>query len=1070
MSVKVFGVEIQLQDNASLLTPDTAIGLYNRTSNLSGNAASGQKDVAVVAGSTFRAGDKVTIRDGSASEVNVIASISTNTLTMVTNLANTYTTAASARVDANSVFRWIQNAAAGVTGWVAGMILEDGLSPYSRGADYREGGGLSFPGSCGVSLKNTSLFWDDLADLGISLNSMEFRLYEFVDAVATLKWRGYVEQPKFDSTKYDITAQGGERNRRNTALAKETNSDEYPGTEEVVTVPATLGKFLFENKSLANIIRISKSENYWANNDLTSAIEIIGESRYIGLTAFKVNADYGSINYIQLKICDAYSMVSYALLNSTLTGKYIKVIYGTGQGQIRKIASIAQDVEGSYTNPSIGCIGIYVTDFFEDILDTTSWVKIVTVENDNAVDSWPCYSFLDSQGGLLSKNCFPYMINDAGKYNPFSQYLFPITQDSNNNKIAYDYKQITDTFDGSDDFIIFPIVSPSYVFEASEFDSVNPYWHKIANGHFIYSSDMVNNINESHEDTNSIENVVDKIYSSYFEMFDQYVVGGIVSTVSITNAISFKLPDISGIDFDDAYLMIRFRFDTHSIAGPDYDPQPFYTGMVHNIYLYINKYYGPGSPDVTISKSLLKTTPPTYFGITDFNNVRDDYLDPSIDEKNYYFFRETDTRDEAPSGVTNDITGYIKIPMELVSNSDLASMIENCILRFDTVFPGVGTVGLVARVTIDLKIYEAAIVLKKSVDIPEKFYTPYFGRIYNDTWAVRKTAASPMENPVDFLEHSARLQNWSENSPPPSAGWGYGYAAGALVKTTGTGSFDAADLQGLKTLSLCEQIQDYDRSYTDKVKDAICKAFFMGSYIDENGYECVRLLDQNATAEYAITMSDITDRKRIKITEAPADRIYPSMYVKYQKDFATGERQKIIRFKNTDAATFSESYVEAPAGVFSGAEAEYYWGLCKALWNKSRQTNEPPTDLTEPDFLNGVNADNAAKAYITKMIEWMGAAEIELPVHYEKANNWKEGTVFTVNFAHQTAGATITCILEDIEVDTTAPYECRLKALLFISGVALEYNIQNVMGAFGTDSDWQNTYSPQAAADTYQNV
>jgi len=58
-----------------------------------GDAASGQKIVDVVDGSTFSAGDIVRIYDDLASEYNKIASISTNQLTMVTNLANSYTTA-----------------------------------------------------------------------------------------------------------------------------------------------------------------------------------------------------------------------------------------------------------------------------------------------------------------------------------------------------------------------------------------------------------------------------------------------------------------------------------------------------------------------------------------------------------------------------------------------------------------------------------------------------------------------------------------------------------------------------------------------------------------------------------------------------------------------------------------------------------------------------------------------------------------------------------------------------------------------------------------------------------------
>ena len=65
---------------------------------LTSDAAAGQKNVAVANGGSFQVGQHVCIRDTAAYEVNVIASISDNTLTMETTLANTYTVAMSGRV------------------------------------------------------------------------------------------------------------------------------------------------------------------------------------------------------------------------------------------------------------------------------------------------------------------------------------------------------------------------------------------------------------------------------------------------------------------------------------------------------------------------------------------------------------------------------------------------------------------------------------------------------------------------------------------------------------------------------------------------------------------------------------------------------------------------------------------------------------------------------------------------------------------------------------------------------------------------------------------------------------
>jgi len=68
------------------------------TSNLTSDAAQGQKDCAVVDGSKFQVKDLVVIEDSSNWETNIIASIVSNTLTMVNNLQHTYYVAAGGKV------------------------------------------------------------------------------------------------------------------------------------------------------------------------------------------------------------------------------------------------------------------------------------------------------------------------------------------------------------------------------------------------------------------------------------------------------------------------------------------------------------------------------------------------------------------------------------------------------------------------------------------------------------------------------------------------------------------------------------------------------------------------------------------------------------------------------------------------------------------------------------------------------------------------------------------------------------------------------------------------------------
>lgn len=63
-------------------------------SELSSNASSGQKQVVVKNGSAFAASETIVIKDDNNEETGTISSISTNTLTMQSNLTNSYTTSA----------------------------------------------------------------------------------------------------------------------------------------------------------------------------------------------------------------------------------------------------------------------------------------------------------------------------------------------------------------------------------------------------------------------------------------------------------------------------------------------------------------------------------------------------------------------------------------------------------------------------------------------------------------------------------------------------------------------------------------------------------------------------------------------------------------------------------------------------------------------------------------------------------------------------------------------------------------------------------------------------------------
>ena len=81
------------------------------SSLLTGNASSAQKDVVVSDATVFAANDYVILIDNNGREVCKIASKASNTLTMESNLVNSYTTAASAKV-AHAAYLYYNNSSA----------------------------------------------------------------------------------------------------------------------------------------------------------------------------------------------------------------------------------------------------------------------------------------------------------------------------------------------------------------------------------------------------------------------------------------------------------------------------------------------------------------------------------------------------------------------------------------------------------------------------------------------------------------------------------------------------------------------------------------------------------------------------------------------------------------------------------------------------------------------------------------------------------------------------------------------------------------------------------------------
>jgi len=224
----------------------------------------------------------------------------------------------------------------------------------------------------------------------------------------------------------------------------------------------------------------------------------------------------------------------------------------------------------------------------------------------------------------------------------------------------------------------------------------------------------------------------------------------------------------------------------------------------------------------------------------------------------------------------------------------------------------------------------------------------------------------------------------------------------------------------------------------------------------------VRNLLSDVAPTDVITLADITDRTKIRFTERSPAEIYPEPIVRYKKNFASGEYEDIIRVTNASALTYSTGYVE---GVESETQAEAIWDRCNTMWQRTKETNKPPKDLTDRIWFNNPNtADTMAREYIENWITWMSRNTVTFPAHFNVVGSWEETHPFYLQLPHQTNNVQILCNLIKITIDPNPSYECIVEAIIE-GDIPEEFYIKDTWINFGDNRDWKDTYTLQGGND-----
>jgi len=1076
----VFGVKIYLTDHADPVTANSNIGLYNVNSDMAANANSGQKDVTVDDGTEFEAGQVVTVKDDNASETAYINSIAGNVLTMYANLTNSYTTAANGIVNGNSVFGWIQNDISGLSGnWKSGMLVKDGIKKWTRGIDLKRGGNTAQSYSSGCSIKNTSLFWYTIEDLEIFINGLRSEIYEFQDTTPTRVYSGKCEKPTWDTTKYNINFKGFHASRI-TNITKKINIPDYPEASGDLLdkpIPATYGEIrpvFDENDNVAyngyvKFVRTADKIETFEIGDVNTVGDYELRGDPTPLQTFPVVGNDGESPSKVYKMKIGLTGVQWYLGGTTLLTSgsypldffedyYIHVVEGEQDDKYRKISDAYVDIDDDPT-----LIVATVNDYFERNLagnslataEDNSWVTLDDINRDYQVDTWPCKGYISNIGVTLSSNAELYAY-DSSRSSKFDvsgeeetiktnvdetplqflrlpEYAYEDSGNGDNNILNIDVKLFDGTPDQMNSFLILPVENPTLSIEANSL-----FWAKwgIGAASYVKKSDgLYGDPFASYTITpvGNLSSTIDKEYNTSYQTT-------VASSDTWAFAILCNLPSFpKNFQFDNMYFGLRVISNITRTPG------------IPSVYYDVKWRRFIGTSDTVLSHGAAPVSP----GVSTVENIADQHYLTNPNTSNLGLY----SNGQFIVSV-NDIRyyGYYNSTFLGIDNEKLYNSIQELLVSFR---PGGN------NETHIYNIYELAVIFRKSISIKKALYSPFLGRIFNDTWETRKTSTDLIESPKDLLEHLDRLQYY-DDSPPPANGWGLGYAIGAKIKTgaTANGSFDNTDDGNLIVLSgykAANQPQKFEECYTDKLKKSLCRNFHLASWVDKNGYECVkRIVNAETSPSDTVTLSDIIDRKRISVDVRPPMDIYPEPFIRYRKNFANGEYESIIRIINVDQESYQAGYVE---GIEDSTEAEVLWGKCQTLFKKTKNLNKPPSDLTDSQWFNGTDAYERAKEYLENWINWMYNPTCKINVHYNKAGQWEEAHRFILQLPHQTNNVQIECILTKITIDPNSPYICDVEAIMLAEDIPEEYYIKDTWTNFGDDNDWKDTYTIQGGDD-----
>lgn len=922
----------------------------------------------------------------------------------------------------NSEFRWCQNEIAGLsTTWKYGMIVAGGIERFSVEINLYNGGNTSVPGKGAVKINNLNKFWETVEALEINFRGLKCEIWILGTGDYQERLRTYFcKEPTWNNTIYEISFEGQQKVRVANIMQVITEKDYQNASSDTIgnSVPVSFGKLLplqgNENKLLrSTMAKFIRTDDAIVEKFFTDAYLTGSNFTNTFIFPFEEEVSPSANLHREFKFWYRNDTVS-SIYSIYPEDTYMKVVDGGGSGQVRKVERIYITTNGSFN--------VTITDFLNEDLNNTddrSWIQLVKIHRKYSSDHFPCKSFIDSNDNDLVNAAEIYTYTEEDSLQRIAPYGYDFIGVNNaNNSVKIDPKFFDNgNIDTQNSYLILPVQNfcvptVQYLTEWTNEEEPNSWAtsEKIQDALYTYATSSGADSYSKISVNNNFEYITDKDSTTYAEqeVDGQENAGGDGHHV----IYYFDLPELpSGFTFSKCYIGIKanVEFDENEEAPEE--------NFIHNFRIMLRRFkYG-------VLKIILEeanfSNAVMYPGGVNLDDTPDFYYNNAPDTGNKHFFKIVDDDNQQYYGLGNAIfdTGitdidiynsYIKGCIVLTSHYTVAS---NPILFEET-----------------LQYYQLCMIFEKSSDISKNIYIPLHGRVFAHTWQGRKTATDLIDKPYDALEHVCRLQNYQDTCTPPVSGWGMQYADEPQIATDKWGSFDDPDLAASRNYEIACQIVDYAKGYTDKVKQTICNDFVLANWQDNDGFErVIALPEYKLDPVYTIQLSDILDRRKIKINEREDSNIIAEPWVSYNKNPATGEYEDIIKITNAYAGSYSTNYV---SGIENADDAEELWNACHSLALKTHTINKPSTDQTDLQWANGPGAYTVALRYLQNWVNWQFTNEIEVPIHFNLASSWQQCTPVNLLFSHQTNNISRSALIERITVNPQG-YETMIKAIMY---------------------------------------